>query len=125
MKMSQQITTLAIPYESLGRKKPVKAEFETALRESIDEVFSAFGENVKQAIYSLLENNYNISKEDIPSEGEAFTNALEAAFGEAAKLIEIKIIEKLQAKVKGFTYRSGKSDLLFIDYLTALRSHRF
>ncbi len=123
--MSQQITTLAIPYESLGTKKPVKAEFETALRESIDEVFSEFGENVKQAIYSLLENNYNISKKDIPSEVEVFTNALEVTFGEAAKLIKIKIIEKLQAKIKGFTYRSGKSDLLFTDYLTALQSHRF
>jgi hypothetical protein len=125
MKMSQQLTTLTIPYESLGKKESKKADFETALRESIDEVFSAFGKNVKQAIYSLLENNYNISKKDIPNKAEAFTNALEATFGEPAKLIEIKIIEKLQVKIKDFTYRTGKSDLLLTDYLTALRSHRF
>jgi hypothetical protein len=122
--MSEQLTILSVPYESLGRKENEKEDFEAALRESIDEVLSSLGENVKQNIYSLLEKDYAITKEMIPYKPNAFVNALEATFGNAAKLVEIRILEKLHAKIRSFTYKSGKSNLLFADYLKALRSNR-
>ena len=97
--------------------------FEIAVTESIDEVFTTLGENVKQAMYSYLKNRYNMRKEQIPSMIEDFTNAIESIFGDAAKLVELKIIEKLQGKVKGFTYKSKSKEMFFAEYITALQRH--
>lgn len=107
--MSQQLTSLTATFDLRGEKEPLKVSFETAVTESIDEVFTTLGENVKQAVYSYLENKYGIRKEQIPSMIEVFTNAIESIFGDAAKLVELKIIEKLQSKVKGFAYKSKRN----------------
>jgi hypothetical protein len=121
--MSQQINTITIPYESLGEKNPAKNYFETVLAEAVDEVFMLFGENTKQAIYSLLENNFGIKKMEISSKIEAFADAVVSTFGSSALLVELKIIEKLYGKIGEFKFKSGKRDLLFVDYLAGLRSH--
>ena len=97
--------------------------FETAVSESIDEVFATLGENVKQAIYSYLENKYSMGKEQIPNMIDDFTDAIESIFGYAAKLVELKIIEKVQGKVKGFCYESKSKEIFFVEYLSALQKH--
>ena len=121
--MGQQLTNLTIPFDLIGEKEPLKINFETAVTESIDEVFTTLGENVKQAVYSYLKNKHGIKKEQIPSKIEGFTNAIEAVFGDAAKLVELKIIEKLQSKVKGFAYKSKRKEMVFAEYLAALQRH--
>jgi hypothetical protein len=97
--------------------------FEMAVTESIDEVFSTLGENVKQAMYSYLENNYGMREDQIPSMIDEFTTAVESLFGVAAKLVELKIIEKVQGKVKGFAYKSKSKEIFFVEYLSALKRH--
>lgn len=119
--MSQQLTSLTATFDLRGEKEPLKVSFETAVTESIDEVFTTLGENVKQAVYSYLENKYGIRKEQIPSMIEVFTNAIESIFGDAAKLVELKIIEKLQSKVKGSLI--NRKEMFFAEYLAALQSH--
>jgi hypothetical protein len=121
--MSRQLTNLTIPFDLMGEKEPFKINFETAVTEAIDEVFTTLGENVKQAIYSYLENKHGIKKEQIPSMIEGFTDAIESIFGDAAKLVELKIMEKLQSKVKGFAYKSKRKEVFFAEYLAALQRH--
>ena len=123
--MSQQLTSLTATFDLRGEKEPLKVSFETAVTESIDEVFTTLEENVKQAVYSYLENKYGIRKEQIPSMIEGFTDAIESIFGDAAKLVELKIIEKLQSKVKGFAYKSKRKETFFAEYLAALQRHLY
>jgi hypothetical protein len=69
--------------------------FEKLLLEAIDEGLSSLCSSSKQAIYSLLENMFNISKRNIPYKIEEFADALEKIFGLGAKPIEILIIRRL------------------------------
>ena len=73
-------------------------------------------------VYIFLENNYGIKKEQIPRKIESFSVAIESIFGDAAKLVEIKIMEKLQGKVKGFKYKSRSNEIFFAEYIAALQS---
>jgi hypothetical protein len=116
--MTQQLSELTFPFELEIQKE----KFENILTESIDEVFVALGENVKQAFYSYLEKA-GIRKEQIPKNIEGFTYAIESIFGQAAILVELKIIERLQRKADGFTYKSKAQGLFFADYLATLRRY--
>ena len=97
--------------------------FEKAVTESIDEVLSTLGENVKQAVYSYLENRYRMRKDQIPSMIEEFTDAIESLFGDAANLVKLQIIEKVQGKMKGFCYKSKSKEIFLVEYLSALQKH--
>ena len=120
--MTQQITfpCISIP---LSENESSKKQFETAVTDAVDECFSTLGDSLKQAIYSKLEKSYGIRKEDIPFKIEAFTDAVELTFGEAAKLIEVQIIKNLKSKIKGFSYKTKKTDLFFVEYVQALQSY--
>ncbi len=107
----------------MSHQHVIPISFDTAVAESVDEVFSTLGENAKQAIYSYLENRYSIRKEQIPRMIEDFTDGIESLFGDAAKLVELKIIEKVQDKVKGFCYKSKSKEILFVEYLSELQKH--
>jgi hypothetical protein len=97
--------------------------FDLAVIESIDEVFTNLGENVKEAMYSYLEIRYSMQKEQIPSMIDEFTDAVESLFGEAAKLVELKIIERIQGRVKGFSYKSKTTEIFFSEYISALQMY--
>ncbi len=120
--MAQQLTSITT-FVLNGEKEPLKINFETTLIDAIDEVFTSLGENVKKAIYSYLENKHGIRKEQIPRMIESFTLAVETIFGEAAKLLELKIIEKIQNKVKSFTYKSKSKEVFFVEYIVAVQTH--
>jgi hypothetical protein len=123
MKMTQQLISQTAIIILMNKKEPLKINFETAVTETIDEVFTVLGENVKRAVYIYLENNYGIKKEQIPRKIEDFSAAIESIFGEAAKLVELKIMEKLQGKVKGFTYKSSSNEIFFSEYMAALQNY--
>jgi hypothetical protein len=119
--MTPQLTNHTVLLDLTAEKEPSKTNFEAALTRAIDEVFSALGENVKQATFRYVENKYAIKKEQIPRQIEGFTAALESIFGEAAWLVELRIMEKLQGKAEGFSYKSKCKEIFFVDYLTALK----
>jgi hypothetical protein len=120
--MTQQLTNLTATIDLSGEKEPLTT-FEKAVTETIDEVFASLGENVKQALYNYMEKKHGIKKEQIPSNIEGFTNAIESVFGDAAKLVELKIIGKLQNKAKGFSYKSKRKEMLFLEYLEQLQMY--
>jgi hypothetical protein len=120
--MTQQLTELTTICE-LCEIEPKTITFEEALAEAIDEVFESLGEDVKQSMYRYLENNYSIRKLQIPTMIENFTGAVESIFGCAAKLVELKIIERLQSKARGFIYKPKNTEFLFTDYLNDLQKY--
>ena len=97
--------------------------FETVVTEAIDDVLSGLGDANKQAIYRHLKNNYGINKNEIPYKIEDFAQAIEQIFGSVATLIEIKIIGRLHAKCKDFSYTLGKEDLNFVEFVYNPRNY--
>ena len=66
--------------------------FDNLLLEAIDEGLSSLGEAVKTAIY------FNIKKQEIPSNLNEFSNALEQVLGLGARHLEILFTKKLHVK---------------------------
>jgi hypothetical protein len=95
--------------------------FEKLLLEAVDEGLSSLCSSSKQAVYSLLENMFNISKRNIPYKIEEFADALEKIFGLGAKPIEILIIRRLNEKVGGVVEYPQHKELVFAEYVAAAR----
>jgi len=110
---------ICITHES--KRKPLKNQLDATIMEAVDESLASFGDSVRKVVYFQLQNNYNVPKKDIPAKIEEFAAAIEGIFGMGARLIEMKIIETLYAKAKGFLYIPKNEDLLFKDYVQNLR----
>jgi len=121
-KMSRPQTLLSRPCTLLIKNEPGEAIFEVAVGQAIDEILSALGENSKQAIYSHLKMVYGIDKEDIPYKVEDFAKAIEQTFGSVAKVIEIKIIERLHSQYEDFCYAPKNRELDFAEYITDMQN---
>ena len=104
----QTQTDLSTPISFLIENQPSEILFETQLSEAIDDILSGLGDVNKQAIYRHLKNYYGINENEIPYEIKDFARAIEKIFGPVAKLLEIKIIERLHAKYKDFFVYSRK-----------------
>ncbi len=120
--MTQQLPALSFETSFITEKQPVKTTFEEEISEAIETVFSLLGNVNKQAIYRFLENRCNIKKEEIPNNIAKFSDAFEETFGSVAKLIEIKIIERLHAKYKDFSYIPVNGDIDFREFMSNFQS---
>jgi len=122
-KMGQPQTILTAPYSFLVPNEESKTIFENAVAHAIDDVFSSLGDASKRAIYRHLKNNYSINENEIPDKIEDFTRAIEQTFGPVAKLIEIKIIERLHSECEDFSYTPEKGELNFVEFVYYLQHH--
>lgn len=100
-----------------------RSDFEAVTSDAIDHTLSAFGETVKNAIYKAIEAKSGVKKHQIPYKIEAFSHSIEFLFGQAAVLIEIRIIQTLSQKVRDFRYRPKTGEIAFVEYMTALQKH--
>jgi hypothetical protein len=96
------------------------AVFEEALLEAVDSALSMLGDQGKSAVYKHLNENFGINKQEIPHEVEAFGKALESIFGQAARLIEMRIISTLHQKIPAFLF-SADDGFSFVGYVESLR----
>ena len=80
-------------------KKSENDTFEHILLEAIEEGLAGLGENVKTAVFSILEENFNIKKKEIPQKIVDFQAALEQVFGLGAKNLEILFMKSLHSKI--------------------------
>ncbi len=98
-----------------------KPSFEKILREAIDEGLASLGESSKQAIYFHLEKGFNIKKQEIPNNIEAFSFAVEKIFGIGANFLETLILKGLYEK----TGLKGEEDsfkgLTFAENVVAIK----
>ena len=120
--MTETIVMEPIPIPHEDKKESLKNRLDITIMKAVDESLASFGETVRKVVYSQMQNNYNISKQEIPNRIEEFAAAIEEIFGIGARLIEVKIIETLHTKAKGFLYVPKEEDLLFKDYVQNLRS---
>lgn len=101
--------------------KSLDLTFQGMLLEAIDEGLSSLGDSSKLAIYFHLEKTFDIKKCDIPNRIDDFTSAIEAIFGQGAKLLQIQIMKNLHKKLGNkFEYVSEVEDLAFREYLKAI-----
>ncbi|MEM3551763.1 MAG: hypothetical protein QXN87_08715 [Candidatus Bathyarchaeia archaeon] len=99
----------------------LQKKFSDLFLEAVDETLASLGEPCRQSVYLHLENNFRISREDIPSKIEEFAKAVENIFGFGAKLIEIEIMKRLHAKIGGFKYYPKDKNLSFTQYATTVK----
>lgn len=98
-------------------------DFKKLILEAVDEGLSLLGDCSKQALYSHIEKNLKIRKQDIPDKIEKFSDAIERIFGHSAKLLQIEIMKNLHKRVEhSFEYPAEKDDLVFIEYVKAARA---
>ena len=114
-----QTQTISRPEIQINLKSP---SFQELLIEAMDQTFSKLGEPIKQMLYSFLETDHKLSKEDIPNRIEDFVGALKQIFGTSALLIEIDIMKSMQQKVPSFILKIDNADLNFEDYLNSLKN---
>jgi hypothetical protein len=120
-KMEQPQIILSGSHSILLQNEETKSVFENTLEQAIDDILAALGKNNKQAIYHQLKINYGINKSEIPRKIEDFATAIEQIFGSVAKLLEIKIIERLHSKYKDFYYTPKKEELNFVEFIYNLQ----
>jgi hypothetical protein len=75
-------------------------KFDEYVIQAVDEALTSLGEPVKNTIYFQLENNFKISKNQIPDQIEEFTNIIHKIFGLGASRLEIKFMKNLYSKIK-------------------------
>jgi hypothetical protein len=95
--------------------------FIEALRESVDDALSVLGEEAKQAIYCYL-RKCGLTQHEIPYRIDEFSEALEALFGTAAKIIQTLIMKELYKRIKKPIEILGNStNLSFKSYIESTR----
>jgi hypothetical protein len=88
---------------------------------AVDSALSMLGDLGKNGFYSYLENNFGTTRKQIPEALGEFTKALDNVFGQAAGLLEKRIISALHEKVPGFRYSEVDGVFCFSGYIEALR----
>lgn len=95
--------------------------FNQLLLEAVDEGLSSLGESAKQAIYYHLEEDFNITRQEIPQKIEGFTAAIEHIFKSGAPHIKILMMKRLHQKAGGGLHWSQEKELTFVEYVAAVR----
>ncbi len=96
-------------------------DFEKILLEAVDEGLSSLGESSKLAVYFHLQENFNVKKEEIPCNVEAFADAMERIFGQGANFLEILIMKRLHEKIQGASKLEDSADFTFTEYVASAR----
>jgi hypothetical protein len=95
-------------------------EFDKLLANAIDEALNSLGESVKQSIYFHIENNFKLTRDEIPENLVEFQGGLEKIFGAGAQYIEILIMKNLHKKI-GRPLKLENKQLEFIEYVDAAK----
>ncbi len=82
------------------KKNALAEQFNQYVLEAIDETLSSLGEPVKNTIYQHLENDFSISKDEIPEKILDFSDVLRKLFGVGATRIEAKFVKNLNSKIR-------------------------
>ena len=78
----------------------ISEEFNKLLLEAIDEALSSLGEAVKNSIYSHLQNDFKIKRDEIPDRICEFSDILHKIFGLGAGRLEVRCMKNICEKVK-------------------------
>jgi len=85
--------------ESDSIKNDLEKQFDTYLLEAIDEVLLSLGEPVKNTVYLHLENDFKMSKKEIPQKIKDFSDIMHRIVGAGACRLESMCIKRLSLKL--------------------------
>jgi hypothetical protein len=97
------------------------AAFDNFLLHVIDETLNSLGESVGQSIYFHIENEFNVTRTEIPQSLKEFQEGLEKIFGTGARFIEILIIKNLHVKIGRPLVMKKSEQLEFIEYVGTVK----
>ena len=100
-----------------------QCNFNELVIDAVDGAFSSFGEQIKQVLYSQLENKNNIKMQDIPFKVEEFSDSIREIFGLTAGLVEMRIIKLLHLRLRNYVYYPKNNDLVFTEYMADLKRY--
>ena len=110
-------------------EKTSQLVFNTCLIKAIDEVLSSLGEPVKNEVYRHLQNEFNLSKCDIPDKPGVFSDYLHKIFGHGAGRLETLFIKKADALIQTNTQYTctiskepPQSNISFREYVHYMQS---
>jgi hypothetical protein len=98
-----------------------KSRFDKLLLEAVDEGLSSLGESSKQAIYFHLAKSFNVKRNAIPLEIEAFAEAIEKIFGLGANFLEVLIMKRLHEKIGVVFDWNESKKFVFAEYVMAAK----
>jgi hypothetical protein len=116
-----------IVFERGEKMQIAQLKFDKLLIEAIDEVLSSLGEPVKNHLYVRLEDDFSITRNDIPRQMEEFSSFLFRIFGSSAQHLEIKLMKTLYAKISADQHFEHnpiafkRVDLTFLTYVNRMR----
>ena len=84
---------------TMASKSVIAQQFRELLIESIDEALASLGEPVKNTLYQHLNDDFKITKNNIPERMEEFSDLLHKVFGLGASRLEVRFIKNLNAKL--------------------------
>ena len=84
---------------NMASKSVIAQQFRELLIESIDEALCSLGEPVKNTIYQHLNEDFKITKNNIPDRMEEFSELLHKVFGLGASRLEVRFIKNLNSKL--------------------------
>jgi hypothetical protein len=99
---------------------PENQSFHEVFSKATQETLNLLGNEGKKAFYRHLKKTYGLSSQQIPTSIETFTRALDQTFGQAARIIEIRIMQALHESVPDFEVAVFET-LSFVDYVVSLR----
>jgi hypothetical protein len=98
-----------------------RPDFEKLLLAAVDEALASLGESSKQAIYFHIEKTFNVQKQEIPHNIEAFTCAIEKIFGIGANFLESLILKRLYEKADLNGKEGSFKNLTFAETIVAVK----
>ena len=101
----------------------LERDFEKVFLEAVDEGLSSLGESSKLAVYFHLQKGFNVKREEIPCNVEAFTEAMEKIFGQGADFLEILILKRLHEKIKSESKLQVSADFTFTEYVASAKEN--
>ncbi len=111
---------LSIQIASSAEKQPAEQVFLNLINTTVDEVLSSLGVACRQVICDHLEQSYNMKADEIANCPEEFSDALRQIFGDAAALLEIRMIQKIHRAFPRFKHKAT-TELTFANYVNALK----
>ncbi|NIQ07877.1 MAG: hypothetical protein GWO20_19805 [Candidatus Korarchaeota archaeon] len=83
-------------------------ELRRVLSEAVEDSISSLGDSPKQAVFFYLDKSFQIRKENIPTNIDGFTKALETIFGPGAAYLEKLIARRLYEKL-GLEFKEAEN----------------
>ncbi len=115
---TQQIFSIQI--RSSVTKQTAELVFLELINTTVDEVLFSLGTAPRKVICYHLEKAFNMKIDDIANNPEKFSEALDQIFGDAAALLEIRMMQKLHRTFPKFKHKIS-NELTFANYLNALK----